>query len=50
VGVRVPPDLLDAVDRFIQERRAYGEEVTRAQALRLLAAEALQKMGLLPVR
>lgn len=50
VMVRVPPDLLAAVDAFILERVAYGESLTRPEAVRRLAAEALQKMGLLGVQ
>lgn len=48
LSVRVPPDLLTAVDAFIDERVAYGESLTRPEAVRRLTAEALQKMGLMP--
>jgi hypothetical protein len=47
VGVRVPPDLLAAVDRFIEEE---APGIGRPEAVRRLTAEALEKMGLLPVR
>lgn len=50
LSVRVPPDLLTAVDAFIDERVAYGESLTRPEAVRRLTAEALQKMGLLSLR
>lgn len=49
LSVRVPPDLLAAVDAFILERVAYGESLTRPEAVRRLTAEALQKMGLLRI-
>jgi len=49
VGVRVPPDLLNAVDTWIAEQRDRipPEELSRPEALRRLAAEALIGMGLL---
>lgn len=46
IQVRVQPDLMAGVDAFIEERRAYGEDLTRPEALRTLAAEALVKMGM----
>lgn len=49
LSVRVPPDLLAAVDAYILERVPYGEALTRPEAVRRLATEALQKMGLFPV-
>lgn len=45
--VRVQPDLIQAVDAFILERVSYGESLSRPEAVRRLAAEALEKMGLL---
>jgi len=48
--VRLQPDLLAAVDTFIAETKAgvaAPEEITRPEAVRRLAAEALVKMGLL---
>lgn len=47
--VRVQPDLLEGVDAFILERVPYGESLTRPDAMRRLATEALQSMGLMPV-
>ena len=47
VMVRVQPDLIQAVDAFILERVSYGESLSRPEAVRRLAAEALEKMGLL---
>lgn len=48
VNVRVAPDLLAAVDVWIGERgRDFHETVSRPEALRRLAAEALIGMGLL---
>lgn len=41
---------LDAVDVWIEERRALGEDLSRSQAIRRLAAEALVTMGLLNPR
>jgi len=46
LSVRVPPDLIAAVDAFILERVAYGESLSRPEAVRRLATEALEKMGL----
>lgn len=46
VGVRVPPDLLADIDAFIAARRRLGDDLSRPEALRVLAAEALVKMGL----
>jgi hypothetical protein len=49
IGVRVPPDLMSAVDAWIVEQRDRipPEELSRPEALRRLAAEALIGMGLL---
>lgn len=47
LSVRVPPDLLTAIDTFISERADYGESLSRPEAVRRLTAEALQKMGLM---
>lgn len=49
VGVRMQPDLLAAVDAWIAEQggRIPPEELTRPEAVRRLAAEALRTMGLL---
>lgn len=44
--VRLQPDLLADVDAFIEDRRAFGDDLSRPEALRVLAAEALVKMGL----
>ncbi|MEH6698302.1 MAG: hypothetical protein V7672_06360 [Brevundimonas sp.] len=44
VMVKVPPALMAAVDRFIVEERP---GISRPEALRILAAEALAGMGLL---
>lgn len=49
LSVRVPPELLEAVDAFILERVPYGESLSRPEAVRRLATEALQSMGLMPV-
>ena len=46
LAVDIPPDLLADLDAFIEERRGFGEELSRPEALRVLAAEALVKMGL----
>jgi hypothetical protein len=48
--VRVQPELLAAVDTWIAERRASiadPQALSRPEALRQLAAEALKTMGLL---
>jgi hypothetical protein len=50
ITVRVPPELLAAVDAWIAERSASvgtPENLTRPEALRQLTAEALIGMGLL---
>lgn len=47
VQVRVQPDLLDGVDRFIAEE---APGISRPEAIRRLTVEALQKMGLFDVR
>ena len=46
VGVRVPPGLMEAVDRFIAEERP---GVSRPEALRILAAEHLQHLGMMSI-
>ena len=48
VGVRIPPDLLAALDRWIEEDGAMvgNPKMGRPEALRRLAVEALQKLGL----
>lgn len=46
VNVRVPPDLLRDIDAFIEDRRSFGDDLTRPEALRFLASEALITMGL----
>ena len=46
VMVRLSADLLADLDAFIEERRGFGEELSRPEALRGLAAEALVEMGL----
>lgn len=45
--VKVPPPLLDAIDRFIAEERP---GTSRPDALRFLAAEHLKTLGILEVR
>lgn len=45
IGVRVQPDLMTAIDQFITEERP---GISRPEAVRLLAREALEKMGLIP--
>lgn len=51
VGVRIPPDLLAAIDTWIDERRDSipPDDMTRPEAVRRLAAEALTAMGLYQV-
>ena len=46
LNVRVPPDLLRDIDAFIEDRRSFGDDLTRPEALRFLASEALITMGL----
>lgn len=46
LAVRVPPTLLDALDRFIAEERP---NISRPEALRLLASEQLMTLGILPI-
>jgi len=41
--VRIKPDLLAALDAFIAERAAAGERLSRPEALRALAWEALRQ-------
>ena len=46
--VRTGPELLAAMDAWIAERRDhFHEELSRPEAMRRLAAEALAAMGLL---
>jgi len=47
ITVRVPPDQLAALDQFIAEE---CPAVSRPEGMRRLMVEALQKMGLYPVR
>lgn len=51
LNVRVPMDLMAAIDAWIAERADTipPETLTRPEAVRRLAAEALIGMGLLPV-
>lgn len=50
--VKVPPDLLNGIDRWIAEDGAMNgdAEMTRPEAVRRLATQALQGMGLLPCK
>jgi len=45
--VKVPPKLLEAIDRFIVEERPGA---SRPEAMRFLAAEHLKALGILDVR
>lgn len=48
--VKMPPDLLDAIDRWIAEDGAMlgAPSMTRPEAIRRLATEQLNHLGLLP--
>lgn len=52
VMVRIPEDELAALDRWIEEdsELVAGRKLSRPEALRRLAIEALQKMGFYPIR
>lgn len=52
VGVRVPPDLLAAIDRWIAEDGAMlgDPAMSRPEALRRLATEQLISLGLMSPR
>lgn len=45
--LRVQPNLLDGIDRFIAEE---APGISRPEAIRRLTVEALQKMGMYDVR
>lgn len=47
IMLRVQPNLLDGIDRFIAEE---APGISRPEAIRRLTVEALQKMGMYDVR